>query len=120
MVRGRRKIDQFVGTAYDEPGYLEAGKHARVEVSTTVTKNVIETPGSREEALASTARRAVRHLRLGSRFGSRARTSSRNDTEHLLASPANAERLRAAVRSSLAGEGMIMTMEDLRRQMGLG
>lgn len=85
-----------------------------------MTKNVIDTSGSREEALASTARRAVRHLRLGGRFGVRARTSSRNDTEHLLASPANAERLRAAVRSSLAGEGTIMTMEDLRRWTGLG
>jgi len=85
-----------------------------------MTKHVIDTPATRAEALASAARRAVRHLRLGSRFGSRARTSSRNDTEHLLASPANAERLRAAVRSSLAGEGTIISMEDLRRRAGLG
>lgn len=85
-----------------------------------MTKNVIDTHGSREEALVSAARRAVRHLRLGSRFGSRARTSSRNDTQHLLASPANAERLRAAVRGSLAGEGTVMTVEDLRRRAGLG
>ncbi len=46
--------------------------------------------------------------------------NSRNDTEHLLASPANAERLRSAIRSSLAGEGMVMSVEDLRTALGLG
>ena len=83
-----------------------------------MTKNVIDTRATRAEALASAARRAVRHLRL--RFGAHDRTSSRNYTEHLLASPANAERLRAAVRSSREGEGKIMSVEDLRRRAGLG
>jgi len=45
--------------------------------------------------------------------------NSRNDTEHLLASPVNAERLRSAVRSSLAGEGVVMSVEELRVQVGL-
>jgi hypothetical protein len=85
-----------------------------------VTKHVIDTPATRAEALASAAKRAVRHLRLRFRFGAHVRTSSRNDTEHLLASPANAARLRAALLNSRAGEGTIMTVEDLRRRAGLG
>jgi hypothetical protein len=51
---------------------------------------------------------------------SAAEPDSRNDTEHLLASPANAERLRSAIRSSLAGEGMVVSVEDLRTGVGLG
>ena len=46
-------------------------------------------------------------------------SNSRNDTEHLLASPANAERLRSAIRSSRAGEGVVMTVDELRAQVGL-
>ncbi len=85
-----------------------------------MTKNVLDSRATRAEALASTAKRAVRHLRLRFRFGVRARASTRNDTEYLLASPANAERLRAALRSSLAGEGTIMSVEELRSRAGLG
>jgi hypothetical protein len=81
-------------------------------------KSVLDAPATKAEALASAARRAVRHLRL--RFGASARVSSRDDTEHLLASPANAERLRAALRSSRAGEGTPTGADDLRAQVGLG
>ena len=51
---------------------------------------------------------------------SAAERNSGNDTEHLLASPANAERLRSALRSSQAGEGTVMSTEDLRTHLGLG
>jgi hypothetical protein len=80
-------------------------------------KHVLDTPATKADALAAAARRAVRHLRL--RFSASARVSSRNDTEHLLASPANAERLRAALRSSRAGEGTPTTVDDVRARVGL-
>lgn len=42
------------------------------------------------------------------------------ETAHLLRSPRNARRLRAAMRRAERGEGISMTVEELRREMGLG
>lgn len=41
------------------------------------------------------------------------------ETSHLLKSPKNAERLREALGSALAGEGTPMTVDELRRDVGL-
>src|SRR5829696_7297342 len=41
------------------------------------------------------------------------------ETAHLLRSPANAERLLAALSRALEGEGKPMTVEELRREVGL-
>jgi antitoxin YefM len=42
------------------------------------------------------------------------------ETAHLLRSPANAKRLLAALRRSERGQGKPSTVEQLRREMGLG
>jgi antitoxin YefM len=42
-----------------------------------------------------------------------------SETAHLLSSPRNAERLLSALARAKAGEGATMTMEDLRRELGL-
>jgi antitoxin YefM len=42
------------------------------------------------------------------------------ETAHLLRSPRNARRLLAAMRRAERGEGVRMTFEELRREMGLG
>ena len=46
--------------------------------------------------------------------------SSLTETAHLLSSPRNAERLLAAVERAKAGEGVIMTVDQLRGDLGLG
>jgi hypothetical protein len=83
-----------------------------------VTRHTLGRPITRAEAMARAARRAVSHLRL--RFHTATRESTRGDTEHLLRSPANAARLRAALESSRAGEGLRVTVEDLRTWADLG
>lgn len=44
---------------------------------------------------------------------------SRRETAHLLRSPANAERLLAALARARAGEGKPQTVDELRRELGL-
>jgi antitoxin YefM len=46
--------------------------------------------------------------------------SSLTETAHLLSSPRNAERLLAAMERAKAGEGVIMTADQLRGDLGLG
>ena len=41
------------------------------------------------------------------------------EAAHLLRSPRNAERLLAALESARRGEGEVMTLEELRRDIGL-
>ena len=41
------------------------------------------------------------------------------ETEYLLRSPKNAERLRQAEEEILAGRGVVMTVEELRERFGL-
>jgi antitoxin YefM len=41
------------------------------------------------------------------------------ETAHLLRSPANAERLLAALERSRRGEALTMTLDELRREAGL-
>ncbi len=41
------------------------------------------------------------------------------ETAHLLSSPKNAERLLAALERSLKGEAQRMSLEELRREVGL-
>ncbi len=41
------------------------------------------------------------------------------ETEYLLRSPKNAERLRQAEEEIRAGKGVVMTVEDLRERFGL-
>ncbi len=45
---------------------------------------------------------------------------SRQDAEHLLASPANAQRLLAALSRARRGAGVPQSLEELRRDVGLG
>jgi antitoxin YefM len=45
--------------------------------------------------------------------------SSLTETAYLLRSPRNAERLLAALERAKAGEGEVMTVERLRRELGL-
>lgn len=45
---------------------------------------------------------------------------SLTETAHLLRSPRNAERLFSALARARAGEGRPETVEDLRRELGLG
>jgi antitoxin YefM len=42
-----------------------------------------------------------------------------DETEYLLRSPKNAERLLAALARSAAGEGQAQTLEELRAEVGL-
>lgn len=42
------------------------------------------------------------------------------ETAHLVRSPKNAERLLAAIRQALIGEGQQQTIAQLRREVGLG
>ncbi len=44
---------------------------------------------------------------------------SRAETERLLSSPKNAERLRQAEEEIRAGKGVVMTVEELRERFGL-
>jgi antitoxin YefM len=44
---------------------------------------------------------------------------SLNETVHLLRSPRNAERLLGAMARAQAGEGQVMTVEQLRHEFGL-
>jgi antitoxin YefM len=46
--------------------------------------------------------------------------ASLTETVHLLRSPANAERLLAALARALKGEGNQMTIEELSAEVGLG
>ena len=46
--------------------------------------------------------------------------ASLTETAYLLRSPENARRLLAAIRRAERGEGKVMTMEQLRRSVGLG
>jgi len=48
-----------------------------------------------------------------------AELASLKETAHLLRSPKNAERLLAALASARAGEGKTLTVEQLRRELGL-
>lgn len=41
------------------------------------------------------------------------------ETAHLLRSPKNAERLRRAYEQAMRGEGTVMTVEELKRDLGL-
>ena len=45
--------------------------------------------------------------------------ASLTETAHLLRSPRNAERLLAALARARAGEGQTLTVEQLRRELGL-
>ncbi len=45
--------------------------------------------------------------------------SSLIETAHLLRSPRNAERLLAALKRARAGDGKVMTVEQLRRELAL-
>ena len=45
--------------------------------------------------------------------------SSRTETDYLLRSPRNAERLREAIARADAGEGERLDVEALRRRLGL-
>ena len=53
-------------------------------------------------------------------FGLRLRAPSRNDHIHLFSSPANARRLMQAYENALEGRGRVMTIEELRAEVGLG
>ena len=44
---------------------------------------------------------------------------SRAETEYLLGSPGNAEKLRKAMARADAGEGVVMEVDELRRLFGL-
>ncbi len=44
---------------------------------------------------------------------------SLTETDYLLRSPRNAERLRQAMARADAGEGVVMTVEELRERFGL-
>lgn len=48
-----------------------------------------------------------------------AELSSLTETAHLLRSPRNAERLRAALADARKGKGVAKTVEQLRRELGL-
>ncbi len=45
--------------------------------------------------------------------------SSLLETAYLLRSPANAERLLTALNEALKGEGQVMNLDELRREVGL-
>ena len=47
------------------------------------------------------------------------RPPSRNDHIYLFSSPENARRLMEAYQDALAGRGRVMTIEELRREVGL-
>jgi hypothetical protein len=53
-------------------------------------------------------------------FGLRMRPPSRNDHIYLFNSPENARRLMEAYENALAGRGRVMTLEELRAEVGLG
>jgi len=48
-----------------------------------------------------------------------AELTSLKETAHLLRSPKNAERLLAALAGARAGEGKTLTVDQLRRELGL-
>jgi hypothetical protein len=52
-------------------------------------------------------------------FGLRVRLPSRDDQIHLFSSPVNAERLMEAYEDAIAGRGRVMTLEELRAEVGL-
>ena len=54
-----------------------------------------------------------------SRNRRRTSLSSRTETDYLLRSPRNAERLREAIARADAGEGEPVDVEALRRRLGL-
>ena len=54
-----------------------------------------------------------------SKNGKRTSLSSRTETDYLLRSPRNAERLREAIARADAGEGEPVDVEALRRRLGL-
>jgi hypothetical protein len=60
------------------------------------------------------AARMLRGVRLRARH-----RHERDDSTYLFSSPANAERLCAAIRDSLAGKGKPFTVEQLRAEFGL-
>lgn len=47
------------------------------------------------------------------------RLPSRHDHIYLFSSPENARRLREAIDNAKAGRGRVMTVEELRREVGL-
>jgi hypothetical protein len=49
----------------------------------------------------------------------RSRTPSRNDDIYLFSSPENARRLMEAYENALAGRGRVMTLDELRAEVGL-
>jgi hypothetical protein len=49
----------------------------------------------------------------------RSRAPSRNDHLYLFSSPENARRLMEAYEDALAGRGRVMTLEELRAEVGL-
>ena len=83
-----------------------------------MTKTVLEKAASKADALAGAAKRAARSLRFRSSSFSKLVGRRRNDTAYLTSSPANAERLRAALASSRAGEGTRVSIDDLRSRLG--
>jgi hypothetical protein len=52
-------------------------------------------------------------------FGLRVRRPSRNDHIHLFSSPENARRLMEAYEEVVSGRGRVMTLEELRAEVGL-
>jgi hypothetical protein len=65
-------------------------------------------------SLRGSSARITRGVRLKARH-----RVERNDSAYLFSSPANAERLRAALRDSLAGKGKPFTVAQLRAEFGL-
>lgn len=52
-------------------------------------------------------------------FGLRVRPPSRNDHIYLFSSPENARRLMEAYEEVVSGRGRVMTLEELRAEVGL-
>ena len=52
-------------------------------------------------------------------FGLRVRPHGRQDHLHLFSSPANAARLLSAYEDAVAGRGRVMTLDELRAEVGL-
>lgn len=59
-----------------------------------------------------------RRLRGRWNFGLRLRAFSRNDHVYLFSSPENARRLRQAYEDAVASRGRVMTLDQLRAELG--
>jgi hypothetical protein len=65
-----------------------------------------------------TFRESAAQMLRGARLRARYR-HGRDDSTYLFSTPANARRLRAAIRDSLAGKGKPFTVQQLRAELGL-